>query len=50
VRSYKATMSGPWMWAMHEGAHGLPEDAQEKCVSTFAKLSTFDGDCGGLFQ
>jgi hypothetical protein len=42
VRSCKGTMSGPWLWSLPEDAHGTPEDAQEKCVSTFAEMSTFD--------
>ena len=50
VQSGKAGMSGPWMWSLPEGAHDSPEDAQENSVSTFAELSTFDGECGGLLQ
>lgn len=42
VRSYKATMSGPWLWALPEGAHGSPEDAHTNNVSTFAELRTFE--------
>jgi hypothetical protein len=50
VRDRKAGMSGPWMWSLPEGAHDPPEDAQETSVSTFAELSTFDSDCGGVLQ
>jgi Bifunctional DNA primase/polymerase, N-terminal/AAA domain/Primase C terminal 1 (PriCT-1) len=50
IRAHKAGLSGPWMWSLSEDAHDSPEDAQEKCVSTFVKLSTFDSDCGGLLQ
>ncbi len=50
VRSYKAGMSGPWLWALPEGAHDTAEGAQENSVSTFAELSTFDSECGGLLQ
>jgi hypothetical protein len=50
VRSKKAGMGGPWMWYLPEGAHVSPEDAQENSVSTFAELSTFDSECGGLLQ
>jgi hypothetical protein len=50
VQSGKAGMSGPWMWSLPEGAHDSPEDAQGNGVSTFAKLSTFDSECGGLLQ
>ena len=45
VRSHKAGMGGPWLWAFPEGAHNLPEDAQENNVSTFEDVSTF-GDLG----
>jgi hypothetical protein len=50
VRSHKAGMSGSWMWSLREGAHDSPEDAQENSVRTFAELSTFECDCGGLLQ
>jgi hypothetical protein len=50
VRPHKAEMRGHWMWSLPEDAHGLPEDAQENRVSTFAELSTFDSGCGGLLQ
>ena len=29
VRPYKAGMSGPWLWALPEGAHGSAEGAQK---------------------
>lgn len=38
VRSSKDRLSGPWMWSLPEDDHATPEDAQEKCVSTFAKV------------
>jgi hypothetical protein len=50
VQSGKAGMSGPWMWSLPKGAHNTTEGAQENGVSTFAELSTFGSDCGGLLQ
>ena len=50
VRPHKDGMRGPWMWSLPEDAHGSPEDAQEKSMSTLAELSTFESDCGGLLQ
>jgi hypothetical protein len=38
IRPHKAGMKGPWVWALPEDAHATAEDAQEKCVSTFAKF------------
>lgn len=50
IRPHKTGMKGPWLWVLPKDAHGSAEDAQENSVSTFAELSTFDGECGGLFQ
>ncbi|MFZ0273956.1 MAG: AAA family ATPase [Acidobacteriaceae bacterium] len=35
VHSYKATMTGPWLWALPEDTHDFPEDAQKQSVSSF---------------
>lgn len=48
----KNGMSGPWWWALPEGAHDLTEGAQENCVSTFAKVEHLQEseDAGGEYS
>ena len=43
VRSYKAAMSGPWLWALPEGAHEVAKGAHTEGMSTFAKMNTLEG-------
>lgn len=43
VRSYKAAMSGPWLWALPEDAHEVAKGAHTEGMSTFAKMNTLEG-------
>lgn len=42
VRSYKATMRGPWLWGLPQGVHGKDQGEHTDKVSTFGEMSTFE--------
>jgi hypothetical protein len=43
IRSFKDTMSGPWLWALPEGAHEVAKGAHTEGMSTFARMNTLEG-------
>lgn len=43
VRSYKATMSGPWLWALPEVVDDAAQGVHTQGMNTFGKMSNIEG-------